>query len=87
MLCSDLEACTDPACDYLHDDQWDSKTSPVWLIKGVNTFSDDPVRESLELSKALKVFCPSEDGECDFEDDRASEEGCEATMLDYGEAT
>lgn len=86
MLCDDLEGCKDSSCDYLHDNQWDSQASPVWLIKGVNTFSDDPKYEASELAKAMKQYCPLDDGERDSEDGEDAAEGYQPMVLDYGEA-
>lgn len=50
-LCAEHADCVDASCDYLHDNQWDSMASPMWLVDGV-TFVADRDDEKPQLSEA-----------------------------------
>lgn len=82
-----MECCKDPLCDYLHDDQWEAKASPVWLIQGINTFSDDPALDDVQISKSLEQFCPLENNFWKPEHGSSAVEGYNVGALDYGDAS
>lgn len=82
MRCKDGAYCEDPSCDYLHDNQWNLKASPMWLIEGVKTVS--ATREGKFSWTPLSPIapCPSEDSAIEVEDEAPRPRDPQASALE-----